>query len=91
MALRVIWLLALLVAPACQQHQSVSPEQLQRFHRIPFVERDVEEDPGAQADSDRALARAGLVSTHTLPVVDVRGTVMIGFMPCIVEAAWPGA
>jgi glutaredoxin len=56
---------------------------------IPFVERDVEEDPAAEAAATSALERAGLdTAVLALPVIDVRGTVMRGFYPCVVEAAW---
>jgi glutaredoxin len=54
---------------------------------IPFVEEDVETDAG-KAASERALRAAGLGPTSSLPVVDVRGTVTIGFWPCVVDAAW---
>jgi glutaredoxin len=56
---------------------------------IPFVERDVEEDPGAQAAATSTLRLAGLdADVLALPVIDVRGTVMRGFYPCVVEVAW---
>jgi glutaredoxin len=55
---------------------------------IPFVEKDVEEDPAAKQAADAALAAASLGGQHGLPVMDVRGTVMIGFLPCLVEQAW---
>ena len=55
---------------------------------IPYVERDVEEDPSVAASRDATLAAAGLGLTKTLPVVDVRGTVTIGFFPCVIEKAW---
>jgi glutaredoxin len=54
---------------------------------IPFVEKDVEEDPAAKHAADAALAAASLGGQHGLPVVDVRGTLMIGFLPCLVEQA----
>ncbi len=57
--------------------------------RIPFVERDIEEDPAAEAAVLSTLRLAGLdTDVMALPVIDVRGTVMRGFYPCIVEAAW---
>jgi glutaredoxin len=58
------------------------------MRRIPFVDRDVDKDPAAQAASDRAVRTAGLAPTHLLPVVDIRGTVTLGFLPCELEAAW---
>ncbi|MFZ5896991.1 MAG: glutaredoxin domain-containing protein [Myxococcota bacterium] len=55
---------------------------------IAFVERDVEEDEEALAAMRRAVREAGLGRSNTLPVVDVLGTVTIGFMPCVVDAVW---
>jgi glutaredoxin len=58
-----------------------------KLQGIPFVERDVETDAG-KAASERALHVAGLAPTSSLPVIDVRGTVTIGFWPCVIDAAW---
>lgn len=58
-----------------------------KLEGIPFVERDIETDAG-EAASKRALGAAGLAATHSLPVIDVRGTVTIGFWPCVIDAAW---
>jgi glutaredoxin len=55
---------------------------------IPFVERDVEEEPKAKAAMDATIVAAGLATASALPVLDVRGTVTYGFMPCVVDAAW---
>jgi glutaredoxin len=55
---------------------------------IPFVERDIEEDDGAAAERVATLRRAGLPVTGTIPVIDARGTVTMGFLPCVLEAAW---
>ena len=55
---------------------------------IPFVEKDVEEDAVAKASRDTMLAAAGLARTNSLPVIDVRGTVTVGFFPCVVDSAW---
>jgi glutaredoxin len=57
---------------------------------IPFVEHDVDLDERARAKLDRALSLAELPQQRTLPVIEARGTVMVGFMPCVVEAAWRG-
>jgi glutaredoxin len=60
-----------------------------KMQHIPFVERDVE-DSAVTREAEGVLRTAGLPpSLHSLPVIDVRGTVMIGFMPCVIEAAWP--
>jgi hypothetical protein len=58
---------------------------------IPFVALDVEEDSGAKARLETTLRDAGLPTDHAgdaLPVIDVRGAVMIGFIPCGLEDAW---
>jgi hypothetical protein len=36
------------------------------------------------------LQNASVAADDTLPVIDVRGTVIAGFNPCVVEAAWAG-
>jgi glutaredoxin len=55
---------------------------------IPFEERDVDEDADARRDRASTLAAAGLPESHALPIIDVRGTVVVGFMACAVEEAW---
>jgi glutaredoxin len=55
---------------------------------IPFVELDIEEDPEAKERLDRTLDRASLPRDQALPVIETRGTVTLGFMPCVLEAAW---
>lgn len=55
---------------------------------IPFVEKDVEEDAVARAGRDTALAGAGLGGAKSLPVIDIRGTITVGFFPCVVDSAW---
>ena len=55
---------------------------------VPYVEMDVERDPSARESLAAMLADAGLPPTSALPVVDVRGTVMTGFYPCVFEVAW---
>ena len=54
---------------------------------IPFIEKDIE-DHGVAAERDALIARAGLGASAAVPVMDVRGTVTLGFMPCVVEYAW---
>ena len=58
---------------------------------VPYVERDVDQDATAHDELVAALADAGLPATSSLPVVDVRGTVMTGFYPCVFEQAWASA
>ncbi len=55
---------------------------------IPFVERDIEEDKAGEVARVEALTSAGLAPTRDLPVIDVRGTITVGFLPCVLEEAW---
>lgn len=59
-----------------------------RRRGIPFVTKDTEDDPAAKAEMLAILARTGLAGDHAIPVVDVRGTISTGFMPCVIEYAW---
>jgi glutaredoxin len=54
---------------------------------IPFVMKDVESDPAAKDAADAMLAKAGLTAGG-LPIIHLRGTVMVGFTPCLVDLAW---
>lgn len=49
-----------------------------RARGIPFIERDIENDPGAAA-AMRSAARAAGVSTSGIPVIDFRGRIIAGF------------
>ncbi|MGH7297865.1 MAG: glutaredoxin family protein, partial [Polyangiaceae bacterium] len=49
-----------------------------RSKGIPFVEKDVEKDPAASREMQQKLARNGL-RAGSIPVIDVRGKVMVGF------------
>ena len=53
---------------------------------IPFVEKDVEEDRAAGREMQAKLARAGLHG-GSIPVLDVRGKIMVGFNPQSVDEA----
>ena len=55
---------------------------------IPFVDFDIELDATAKAAMNATLVKAGLPLETSMPVIDVRGTITKGFMPCVVEAAW---
>jgi Glutaredoxin len=55
--------------------------------RIPFVEKDVDEDPGARAELARKLAAAKLSDPGVLPMLDVAGRMLAGFSPDVVQAA----
>jgi glutaredoxin len=45
---------------------------------VPFVEKDIERDPGALAEMQQKARRAGINPTG-IPVIDVRGTIVTGF------------
>lgn len=49
-----------------------------RHKGIPYVEKDIEKEPGAAAEMNAKLRRTGLRS-GSIPVIDVRGKVMVGF------------
>ncbi len=53
---------------------------------IAFVEKDVEKDPAAAREMQQKLAKSGL-QAGSIPVIDVRGKVMVGFNPAEVESA----
>lgn len=49
-----------------------------RSRGVAFVEKDIERDPGAAAELQQKVARAG-VRTNGIPVIDFRGTIVPGF------------
>ncbi len=53
---------------------------------IAFVEKDVEKDPSAAREMQQKLAKNGL-QAGSIPVIDVRGKVMVGFNAAEVDAA----
>ncbi len=53
---------------------------------IPFVEKDVEKDPAAAREMQAKLAKAGL-RAGSIPVIDVRGKVMVGFNAAEIDSA----
>jgi glutaredoxin len=57
-----------------------------RKHGILFVEHDVEKEPEAAAEMRSKLRRAGL-RDGSIPVIDVRGHIMVGFDPRSIESA----
>jgi glutaredoxin len=57
-----------------------------RSKGIAYVEKDVEKDSGAAHEMQEKLARNGL-RAGSIPVIDVRGKVMVGFNPEEVESA----
>lgn len=46
--------------------------------RIPFIEKDIEEDEVAAMEMQRKLARAGMRG-GSIPVIDIRGKIVVGF------------
>ncbi len=66
---------------ACRQ-----AEAFLRERNVPFVERDIEEDPSAAAEMRARAAAAGLHPTG-IPVIDVRGRILLGFDPEALDAA----
>jgi glutaredoxin len=57
--------------------------------KIPVIEKDIEQDPAAQSEMQTKLTRAG-VHGGSIPVIDVRGKILIGFEPHALEAAMLG-
>jgi glutaredoxin len=57
-----------------------------RSKGIAYVEKDVEKDPSAAREMQQKLAQNGLRS-GSIPVIDVRGKVMVGFNPHEVDSA----
>jgi glutaredoxin len=57
-----------------------------RSKGIAYVEKDVEKDPSAAREMQQKLAKNGLRS-GSIPVIDVRGKVMVGFSAPEIEGA----
>lgn len=53
---------------------------------IPYVEKDIEKDPQAAREMQSKLRSAGMRS-GSIPVIDVRGHVMVGFNPNSIDDA----
>ncbi|HEX9296807.1 MAG TPA: glutaredoxin domain-containing protein [Polyangiaceae bacterium] len=58
--------------------------------KVPVVEKDIEQDPAAEQEMRTKLARAGFHG-GSIPVIDVKGKILIGFEPHALEAAVRGA
>ncbi len=67
-------------------HQAMA--YLQRRH-IPYVEKDIERDAAAAQEMQAKARRAG-VPTGSIPILDVRGHIMVGFNPEAIERALAG-
>jgi glutaredoxin len=57
-----------------------------RSKGIPYVDKDVEKDPDAAREMQQKLAKSGL-HEGSIPVIDVRGKIMVGFNPAEIDAA----
>lgn len=66
---------------ACRQ-----AEAYLKSKRVPFEHKDIEEDRGAALEMRGKLAKANLRG-GSIPVLDVRGKVIVGFSPGEVDAA----
>lgn len=57
--------------------------------RVPFIEKDIEEDEAAAEEMDRKLARAGMRG-GSIPVIDIRGRILVGFDKRAIDKALRG-
>lgn len=57
-----------------------------RARGIPFIERDIEHDPGAREEMQQRASAAG-VPTSSIPIIDFRGTIIRGFDRDAIERA----
>jgi glutaredoxin len=53
---------------------------------VPFVEKDIEKDPGARQEM-QTKAQAQGVRTSGIPVIDVKGKLLAGFNPVAIDQA----
>lgn len=67
-------------------HACSEAQAFLRARNIPFVERDIEHDPGAREEMSRRAAQAGIPST-SIPIIDFRGTMIQGFDRDAIERA----
>jgi glutaredoxin len=54
-------------------------------HNVPFLDKDVEKDPAAADELQKKATKLG-VNTDRVPILDVRGRLLIGFDPKRVQA-----
>jgi glutaredoxin len=67
-------------------HACKSAEAYLRSKGVALVKKDIEEDPTAQAEMSAKLRRAGQGGS-SIPVIDIAGTVMVGFSEGAINAA----
>lgn len=53
---------------------------------IPFVEKDIDEDPSAQSEMRAKLTKSGRRS-GSIPVIDVGGQILVGYSPQALDSA----
>jgi glutaredoxin len=68
-------------------HQAVA---FLKRRKVPVIEKDIEQDPAAESEMRAKLTRAG-VHGGSIPVIDVKGKILVGFEPNALEAAVAGA
>jgi glutaredoxin len=68
-------------------HQAVA---YLKSRKVPVIEKDIEQDPAAENEMHAKLARAG-IHGGSIPVIDVKGRILIGFEPHQLDAAVRGA
>lgn len=56
-----------------------SAEAYLRGQGVTVIVKDIEKERGAQAEMDEKLHRAGLPKRGTIPVIDLRGRILVGF------------
>jgi glutaredoxin len=61
-------------------------EKYLRSKGVPYVEKDIEKDQAAAREMQEKLAKNGLRS-GSIPVIDVRGKIMVGFNPQEIDGA----
>ena len=61
-------------------------EAYMKSHHIAYVEKDIEKDSGAQREMRAKLSKAGMRS-GSIPVIDVKGKLLLGFDASAVERA----
>lgn len=61
-------------------------EAYMKKHGVPYVKKDIEKDPSAQQEMRAKLRSAGLGGS-SIPILDVAGTILVGFSPRAIDAA----
>jgi len=62
-------------------------ERYLRQRGVRVEHRDIEADPLARAELERKLRAANLPPTAQIPIVDVRGRLLVGFSPSAIDSA----